>query len=127
RHRPGKEPSILSVAPPQRERIFPWFPGVPGVLNPCDDAIHMIRMMNGFPPPTLHLLQRRARIIEPALVVPEDPTFGIGHPCELRNIVRHVAEPDFAFLQRPFVLLTFGEIVKMAYHAPPSVRQHETF
>ena len=53
-----------------------------------DHALDMLGMMDLGPAPAPHLIERGARVVAPALVVPEHRAAGIGHPGKLGDVVR---------------------------------------
>src|SRR5258708_35958996 len=73
--------------------------------------------MNALPSPTLHFFKGRARVLVPALVVPEDVSIGFCHPGELRNAVRHGQEPLFTLAQRTFRSLSLGNVLHDSKHS----------
>src|SRR5688572_21601678 len=68
-----QEPAKTAVLAAQRKRVFPGLAGVPRVLHALEDPLDVVRMMQFGPTPALHLLERRPRIVIPALVVPVNP------------------------------------------------------
>jgi hypothetical protein len=62
----------------------------------------MIGVVDLAPAPSFHLFQRRPGIVEPALVVPEDPSVRIRHPGQLRDRIGEQVKARFAFAQRGF-------------------------
>src|ERR1700689_2496131 len=56
--------------------------------------------MNFIPRPFLRLLQRCARVVVPALVVPKDRSIRFSHAGKLLNAVGHDLEAFFALSQR---------------------------
>src|ERR1700723_2039245 len=67
--------------------------------------------MHALPPPAFHLLWRRARVIVPALVVPEDESVGTGHPRELRNGIGQRPKALFAFAHLLLRLPALGDVL----------------
>src|ERR1700685_1339370 len=67
--------------------------------------------MHALPSPALHLLRRRAGVIVPPLVVPEDESIGTGHPRELRYGVGHRAKTLFAFPHFRFCLPALSDVL----------------
>ena len=61
-----------------------------------DDAIDVIGVMQLVPAVTPHVLERCPRVVEPALVVPEDGAGLVGHPGKLRHVVGERAEARLA-------------------------------
>ncbi len=70
----------------------------------------MIGVNHLFPAPAPHLLERRAGVGEPALIIPEDPAFRVSHPGELGDIVGQSAKAFFAFAQRFLRLPALGDL-----------------
>jgi hypothetical protein len=62
----------------------------------------MLGVMNFLPSPALHLFERCAGVVVPALVVPVDPTGLVGSPGELTDIIGQLAEARLAVAQRHF-------------------------
>src|SRR4029077_18850750 len=81
----GKKPSILTIFAPKRKSILPRLTGRERTLDTFHHASHFFGMMDFLPAPPLHFFQRGSSVIVPTLVVPENVTFGIRHPCKLRN------------------------------------------
>ena len=73
------------------------------------DPLDVVGVVDLLPAPALHLLEGGAGVVEPALVVPEDPAGGVGHPGELGDVVGQGAEASFALPPRLVALrLTAG-------------------
>src|SRR5258708_1196988 len=66
--------------------------------------------MNAFPSPPLHLLEGRARVFVPALVVPEDMSIGCRHPGELLDAIGHGLEALLAPVPSLFPNLPFRNV-----------------
>jgi hypothetical protein len=68
-------------------------------LEPCVDGstVDMLGVMNFLPSPALHLFERGAGIVVPALVVPVDPARLVGSPGELTDVIGKFAKASFAF------------------------------
>src|SRR6185437_9153606 len=79
----GKEPAVLAVFASQRKGVLPDFAGLPGMLDALDHTVDVVGVLDLLPSPTLHFFQTCASVIEPALVVPEDPAGRVRHPCKL--------------------------------------------
>src|SRR5262249_34012811 len=103
-----EEPAVLAVLPTQRERIVPRLPGLGGSLDPCDDTLQVIGMLDFRPVPALHLLEGQACVIEPALVVPRDVAERVTGPGELGDVVGDGPEAIFGLAQRDFSARTFN-------------------
>ena len=58
--------------------------------------------MNFIPGPFLRLLQRCARVVVPALVVPKDRPIRFSHPSKLLDAIGHDLKTFFALAQRAF-------------------------
>src|SRR3982751_4751277 len=78
-----KEPSVFAGLAPQRKRVLPWFGASKGNFDAFNYSSHFIRVMDLLPAPALHLLECRSGVIVPAVVVPKNVTFTVGHPGEL--------------------------------------------
>lgn len=73
--------------------------------------------MHLLPAPAAHLVERRARIVVPALVEPADRSIRVGHPRELRDVVRQGAESLLALGEGPGRRLPVGDFLRG--HADP--------
>ncbi len=109
-HRPRQMPPHLSVVSPERKRVVEGYAGLEGRLPARDDAIDFVGIVNALPTPAFHLLGRCAGVVVPALVVPEDPAVGPGHPGELRNTVGERAELLLGVAESSFGLQAFGDV-----------------
>src|SRR6516162_841769 len=87
-----KEPSVLAILAAQRKGIFPRLSCVKGDFDTFDYSAHFIRVMNFLPTPSLHLFERRAGVIVPAIIVPKNVSFLVCHPCKLRNGIGECAK-----------------------------------
>jgi hypothetical protein len=67
------------------------------IVNALDDTIYMLGMVNLLPVPTLHIFEGRSCVVVPTLVVPVNPTTGVGGPGELADVVGELAKAQFAF------------------------------
>ena len=63
----GEEPAVLAVLAAQRERVFPRLARVARTLNALDHAIDVVGVLHLLPAPALHVLERQAGVVEPAL------------------------------------------------------------
>ena len=74
-------------------------------------------MMGLVPAPPLHFFEIESRIVVPLLVVPENPTVGVGHPGEVLDVVGERAEAVLTFEQvlvRPALV---SDVAKFHYGA----------
>src|SRR5207249_7064933 len=81
-----------------------------GDLDALDYSTDLVGMVNLLPTPSLHLFKGRARVLVPAIVVPEDVTFAIGHPRELWDGVGERAELLLVLTQRLLHFAVLGDI-----------------
>src|ERR1035438_5094132 len=89
--------------------------------------------MNRLPAPPLHLRRGSSGVFIPALVVPENPAFRIGHPTQLRDRICQGPELSLTLARGLLCLLAFGDIqddAEETYRAAfaiaqrPSLSQH---
>jgi hypothetical protein len=80
RKRARQKPPVFTTLTSQGKRIFPWDAGREGRFNSFDDSTDFVRMMDFLPAPTLHVFERGAGIVVPAIIVPKDVTLTIRHP-----------------------------------------------
>ena len=99
RHGTREKPAIRAILASQRKSVLPRLSRIPRMLEACHHAIDVIGMVHLFPSPALHLFDCRARVIQPTLVVPENPTVRIGHPDQLGHIVRQRLKSFFTLAQ----------------------------
>src|SRR5205809_5894963 len=95
----------------KRKSVFPRFASGKGDLDALDYSTYLVGMVNLLPTPSLHLFKCSARVLVPAIVVPEDVTLAIGHPRELWDGVGERAELWFALTQVLLHFLLFGNVV----------------
>src|SRR5262249_49981001 len=95
-----EEPPVGTVAPAQGKRVLPGRAVLEAAADAADDAVDVIGMMHLLPAPALHLLERRARVVVPAPVVPVDPALLVRRPGELADVVGKLAEARLAVAQR---------------------------
>jgi hypothetical protein len=117
RQRAGQKPAILAGLAAERECVLPRLACLEGVSDALDDPVHVIGVVHFLPAPALHLLERGAGVLVPALVVPEDPTAGVGHPGELGNAVCQRAKATLAFDDRFLCALPFDHFAEVRCHA----------
>src|SRR5579872_1029885 len=56
-------------------------------------------MMHSFPSPAFDIFESSAGVVIPALVIPEDRSIGVCHPCELGNGIGQRTELAFTLAQ----------------------------
>ena len=96
--RPGKKSTVTAIPPAERKRIFPYLAGLKATANLLYHPLHVVGMMRTlFPTLRRHLLFGGPEIVKPTLVVPEDMTLFIGHPGQLRDVIRQTAEALLTF------------------------------
>lgn len=87
RQRPRKKPPVLALFASERKRVFPRLARIERMPDFPNHPVDVIWMMDFLPAPTLHFLKRRAGVIKPTLIVPVNPTRGVGHPGELAHVI----------------------------------------
>src|SRR5271157_4729563 len=97
RNGPREEPAIRAIAAAEGKRVFPYLAALKTSADLVHNSPHVVGMMHRLPTPAEHLLQSGAGVVKPALVVPEGRALLIGHPGQLRDVVRHGAETFMAF------------------------------
>ena len=97
-----EKPAVAAIATAQRECVLPGRPGLEALADPLHHTVDVIGMVHLLPAPPLHLFERRAGVVVPALVVPVDPTRPVGGPGKLTDVVGKLAEARFALAQRCF-------------------------
>jgi hypothetical protein len=75
--------------------VFEAFP------NALDNTIYMLGMADLLPTPALHVFKGGTGIVVPTLVVPVNPTIGVGGPGELADVVGEFVEAHLAFAVAP--------------------------
>ncbi len=96
RNRPTQEPPIVSGAPPQGIRALPRQSLDESLREALLDPVRVVRVDEAHRPQCPHLLERRAGVLEPALVVPVRVSLRVRHPCELRDVVSERVKLLFA-------------------------------
>src|SRR4051794_14673424 len=90
--------------------ILPWHAGGPGVFQPRSHPFDVIRMVHVRPAPALHLVERSTGVVVPALVEPEPRSGWIGHPRELRDVVRKRLKQRLTLAHGVFGGSSFGDV-----------------
>src|SRR5581483_2391882 len=110
--RAGKKPAVLPIVSTERKCILPRLAAFKVAQEFFLHPLEMVWMMDCLPTPALHLFQGGAGIVEPALIIPKNPTIRVRHPGQLRNIFSERPKAGFAFLQGFLRPLLFGDVVE---------------
>src|SRR4029077_1988163 len=81
--RTRKEPSVFTRFTLEWKGVLPRLAGCERNLDTFNHSVDLIRVMDLLPTPSFHLLQRGSGVLVPAVVVPKNVTFTVGHPGEL--------------------------------------------
>ena len=118
--RAREEPAVLAVVAAQGKRVLPGDPGGNSGRPFAHHRADVVGVVDVPPAPSAHLFGDGAGELVPAPVVPEDVAVRLGHPGELRDVVRHVAEPLLALLALRLQAAPFGDVADDAdQHARP--------
>ena len=113
-----EEPAVAAIRRAQWEIHFKRLAGGDRGLPAFDHRRQHFRIMHPLPAPSLHLLRRGARVVEPPLIIPIDEPIGFRNPRELRNRVHHRAELLLTFPHRRVRQFAFGDVHPHSHHRP---------
>src|SRR5258705_5984133 len=108
---PGEEPAKLPILCAQGKGVLPKLTYVQMMTKLLDHAIDVFGMVHALPAPALHLFQSGSGVLEPALIVPENPTVLVGHPGQLCNIIGQSPESVGALARFLLCPLALGDVM----------------
>jgi hypothetical protein len=106
-HGARQEPAVGAVLAAQGERVLPGLAGLDVAAELRDDVVGVVDLL---PAPAGHLLEGRPRVIEPALVVPDEVSALVADPGELRHVVGQRAEALLALPDGGLGLDQLGDV-----------------
>ena len=128
RHHARQEGAKLAIGAAQRENHVERLSGCDRRLPTFQDFRQRLRVMHRLPAPALHLFRRGARVLVPAIVVPENPAVRVRHPAQLRDRVGQSSKLRFALAEGLLRPLPFAQVpinLQDAHgHVPAVPHQH---
>src|SRR5690606_12705759 len=94
RNRAGQEPPVLPIPSPKRKRVLPRPLLAKRLLEFLQCTRAMIRMNRAQVRVARDVVGIAPRVVDPALVEPENTAVALGHPRDLRDVVRHRPKPE---------------------------------